>query len=135
MPDLGISPSTSRDQDQEQGTTWAQKRAALRTVNDAHRDPSSISLRDARGAASTANNFRERHGDQVARGVTATGELRQGSSVSERVGAAGGAAAGLAGKKPPPPLPPKRGSLAGGSVRNSAGGEPPPLPTSTKPSF
>lgn len=150
VPDLGISPSyrsSAHDQDQDQGqgqgTSWAQKKSALQTVSSFQRDPSSVSLSDARGAASTANNFRERHGDQVARGASAAGELNQRYGVSERLGGGAGGAGGpatalggLAGKKrPPPPPPPKKGSLAGSSARDSAGDEPPPLPMSTKPQF
>ena len=49
-----------------QGTSLQQKQDALRTASMFRNDPSSVSLSDARGAASTANNFRERHGEQVA---------------------------------------------------------------------
>ena len=148
VPDLGISPSTSREQGESQGTSWEQKKSALRTANNFHRDPGSVSLADARSTASTANNFRERHGATVARGAQTASDLNQRYGISERASSAGrtgagmaasgaGAAAsalgGLAGKKkPPPPPPPKKGSL---STKNSAGDEPPPLPMSTKPRF
>ncbi|KAI5917098.1 hypothetical protein F4810DRAFT_716793 [Camillea tinctor] len=65
-----------------QGTTWAQKQAALKTAADLHRDPASVSLADARAAASTANNFRQRHGDQVVAGARAA------HSINERYGVA-----------------------------------------------
>ena len=54
-----------------QGTSFAQKQAALRTASQVRNDPSSISLSDARSSAATANNFRERHGEQVATGLKA----------------------------------------------------------------
>ena len=51
-----------------QGTTMQQKQDALRTASMLRNDPSSVSLSDARNTASTANNFRERHGEQAAAG-------------------------------------------------------------------
>lgn len=163
VPDLGISSrrSSSQEQGQEQGqeqnqgTSWAQKKSALQTINSFHRDPSSVSFQDARGAASTANNFRERHGAQVAKGAKAAGDLNQRYGISDRLGAAagngGGAGSGSGGtsgvgsavpslgslaakKKAPPPPPPKKASLSGAPA-GSPGDGPPPLPMGTKPRF
>lgn len=61
-------PSSSSTNTQSEGTTWQQKQAAAATANKFHQDPSSVSFSDAKGAATTANNFRERHGDTVASG-------------------------------------------------------------------
>lgn len=121
-----------------QGTTWTQKQAALKTMSDFKKKPSSVSFSDAKSAASTANNFRQRHGEQVAAGVSKANNLDQKYGVSGKVGGyvgkmnndAGGssttaasstgagraqshldtigAAAGLLGKKKPPPPPPPK---------------------------
>lgn len=142
------------------GTTWAQKQAAMRTMSDFKKDPSKVSLTDARSAASTANNFRQRHGEQVAAGVKTANGLDQKYGVSGKVGgymgsgnnanahdgAAGaggaqshlqtiGAAAGMLGKKKPPPPPPpkKKPNMGGDTLRDED--TPPPVPMSTRPSF
>ncbi|PNH61602.1 hypothetical protein VD0002_g6247 [Verticillium dahliae] len=69
-----------------EGTTMAQKQAALRTASNFHKDPSSVSMADARSAAGTLNNFRQRHGDQVASGVRTAGALNQKYGIADRVG-------------------------------------------------
>lgn len=144
-----------------QGTTWAEKQAALRTMSDFKKNPGSVSFSDASTAASTANNFRQRHGDQVVAGMKTANGLDQKYGVSGKVGgymsgggessgsgaAAGGvgggnpashlstigaAASGVLGKKkPPPPPPPKRKPDLGGR----ADGAPPPVPMATRPNF
>jgi hypothetical protein len=130
-------------------------------MSDFKKDPSSVSFADAKSAASTANNFRERHGEQVASGVRTANSLDQKYGVSGKVGgylgSAGGggsgteagrtpspaqshlgnisSVAGLLGKKkPPPPPPPKKKPELGGNAVD-AGDEdmPPPVPTSTRP--
>lgn len=145
-----------------QGTTWAQKQAALKTMSDFKKNPSSVSFADAKSAASTANNFRERHGEQVASGVKTANSLDQKYGVSGKVGgylgnAGGGgstgaeagrtpspaqshlstisSAAGLLGKKKPPPPPPpkKKPELGGNSVDAGDEDTPPPVPMSTRP--
>lgn len=145
-----------------QGTTWAQKQAALKTVSNFKKDPSSVSFADAKSAASTANNFRERHGEQVASGVRTANSLDQKYGVSGKVGgylgnASGGSssgaeagrtpspaqshlstissAAGLLGKKKPPPPPPpkKKPELGGNAVDARDEDTPPPVPMSTRP--
>ncbi|KAH7037677.1 uncharacterized protein B0I36DRAFT_345754 [Microdochium trichocladiopsis] len=132
------------------GTTWAQKQAALRTVSQFNKDPSSVSLADAKAAAGTANNFRERHGAQVASG------LKTANSVSQRFGggAGGGVAyntgptsmagaaasfsgAALAAKKKAAPPPPKKkpGLSSTSAADGDSGGPPPPIPLATRPTF
>jgi hypothetical protein len=132
-----------------EGTSWAQKQAAINTASSFNKDPSSVSVADARSAAGVANNFRQRHGDEVSAG------LRSANSVTQRFGASNSNAqqdtppapspfAGLANKKKPPPPPPKkRPGLGGGSNSASASpvmtpgdeGAPPPIPLSTRPTF
>ncbi|KAI9783057.1 MAG: hypothetical protein M1839_004226 [Geoglossum umbratile] len=139
-----------------EGTTLAQKQAALRTAESFRKDPSSVSLADARAAASTANNFRERHGEQVARGWKAADGLNKKYGIVDHANTITGnqpsAAAApelppnkpnirteslpsptapeistIAGKKKPPPPPPKKRELGGN------GAPPPPLPLASKP--
>ncbi|KAL9081778.1 MAG: hypothetical protein Q9159_007031 [Coniocarpon cinnabarinum] len=72
------------------GTSWSQKQAAFKTADSFRKDPASVSMSDARSAASTANNFRQRHGEQVAAGVNRANDLNQrygGGSVSAGAGA------------------------------------------------
>jgi len=120
------------------GTTWAQKQAALNTATNLRNDPSKVSVADMRSAASTANNFRERHGEQVAAGVSTANRLNQKYGIAGKVNsfASGSASAAPApapapalGKKAPPPPPPKKKELGG------AAGEPPPIPLGSKPTF
>jgi hypothetical protein len=81
-----ISTSSANSEAPAQGTTFAQKQAALRTASAFRNDPSSVSLSDARNAASTANNFRERHGDQVASGWKSANSLNQKYGLADKVG-------------------------------------------------
>jgi len=67
------------------GTTWAQKREALNTANALRSDPSKVSFSDAKNAASTANNFRDRHGEQVASGWKAASGLSQKNGIADRL--------------------------------------------------
>ena len=62
------APSPSSAPPPAQGTTWQEKQAALKTASSFRNDPSSISIADAKSTANTANNFRERHGEQIAQG-------------------------------------------------------------------
>ncbi|KAL5394511.1 hypothetical protein PMIN02_004907 [Paraphaeosphaeria minitans] len=120
------------------GTTWAEKQAALTTANKLHKDPSQVSFSDARTAASTANNFHERHGDQVAAARTKASAFNQKYNISGRMSslASGSKASpppppstGGPGKKlAPPPPPPKKKELGGTA-------EPPPVPLGSKPKF
>lgn len=155
---LNTKPGTSTgDAVPAQGTTWAEKRAALDTASKFQKDPSSISFSDAKAAASTANNFRQRHGEQVAAGLKTANQVNQKYGVADKVGgfankvqpsqdgqdqkpqgqgaALLNAAAGLGKKKPPPPPPPKKASLAGNKTDAEVDDAPPPVPMSTRPNF
>lgn len=66
------------------GTTMQQKQDALRTASNFNKDPSSISMSDARATASTANNFRERHGEQVAVGGKWAGAMNKKYDIANR---------------------------------------------------
>ena len=130
------SPTAS--QEPNAGTSFAQKQAALKTASALRSDPSSVSVSDMRSAALTANNFRERHGDQVASGWRTSSGLNQKYSVSDRVSSfasgrtpsspgASSPVQGAIGKKPPPPPPPKKKDFVNSPP------EPPPIPLGSKP--
>lgn len=123
------------------GTSWADKQAALRTASNLRDDPSKVSAADLKGAASTANNFHQRHGEQVASGWKSANSLNQKYGITGRMNnfasssaspatppAAPNGQGGL-GKKAPPPPPPKKKELSDNS------GGPPPIPLSSKPKF
>ena len=78
------SSSPNEPSTPSQGTSFAQKQAALRTASQFRNDPSSISLSDARSSAATANNFRERHGEQVATGWKGANQLNKKYDVANR---------------------------------------------------
>ncbi|KAF2828180.1 hypothetical protein CC86DRAFT_348210 [Ophiobolus disseminans] len=123
------------------GTSWADKQAAIRTASGLRDDPSKVSGADMRSAASTANNFQQRHGAQVASGVKAVSGLSQKYGIAGRVNSfassstaaapqsPGQSSSGGTGKKLAPPPPPKKKDLGGSP------GEPPPIPLSSKPKF
>lgn len=153
-----LSSTTSPKPDNpSEGTTFAQKQAALRTASAFREDPSSVSMSDAKAAARTANNFRERHGDQVKSGIQTANKLNSKYGIADKVGGYGGVSTpepsspqigmrdntimghtsggpdlGILGKKKPPPPPPvKRAALAGvGAPQDPT---PPPIPLSSKP--
>ena len=139
-----LSTSQNDTQPAKQGTTWAEKQAALKTADNLRNDPSKVSLSDARGATSTANNFRERHGEQVTGGLRAANGLNQKYGIADRMNRLNSPASppppalqsptqtapGASGKKPPPPPPPKKKNLASPTT-----GEPPPVPLGSKPKF
>ncbi|KAK2031884.1 hypothetical protein LX32DRAFT_636897 [Colletotrichum zoysiae] len=160
---LGKSPAqSSSPPPPAEGTTMEQKKAALRTASNFHKDPSSVSMSDARSAASTFNNFRQRHGEQVASGVKSANNLNQKYGISDKVGkyagqggqqqegttgSTGAGAApgplspppGLVGaigkKRPPPPPPKKKPQAAPPTPGPGDDDEPPPIPLATKPTF
>jgi hypothetical protein len=124
------------------GTSWADKQAALRTASSLRDDPSKVSASDLKGAASTASNFQQRHGEQVASGWKSANSMNQKYGIAGRVNHFASSSASPApspaqssrgglGKKAPPPPPPKRTGLSDGS----GSGEPPPIPLSSKPKF
>ena len=147
-----LSSSTSKPDAPSQGTTFAQKQAALKTASSFRNDPSSVSLSDARAAASTANSFRERHGEQVKSGWQSANKLNAKYGIADKVSSYGEGHAvetteapstgvemrdstvpetGVVGKKKPPPPPAKRAELA--STPANQNGLPPPIPLSSKP--
>ncbi|KAL0931936.1 uncharacterized protein CTRU02_212890 [Colletotrichum truncatum] len=159
---LGKSSGQSSTPPPTEGTTMEQKQAALRTASNFHKDPSSVSMADARSAASTFNNFRQRHGDQVAAGVKTANNMNQKYGIADKVGKYAGQAGeqqqqgvtnassnplspppglvnALGKKKPPPPPPPKKKPQLGGAPQPPSGpagdDEPPPIPLATKPTF
>lgn len=124
-----------------QGTTWAEKQAALKTASSFRKDPSSVSLADAKAAAATAHNFQQRHGDQVASGLKVANGFNQrfnNAGVNGQGTAASptspiGQITGIIGKKKPPPPPPaKKPQLSG---TGNQGDGPPPVPIGTRPKF
>jgi len=127
----GTTSSTS-------GTTWAQKQAALRTASDFKKDPASVSLSDARVAASTANDFRERHGEQAAAGYKAAGSMNERYGIMDKMKGFSGGASGTSESRASPTL-----SAFGGAVKKAAPpppakkrelmGEAPSVPLGSKP--
>jgi hypothetical protein len=158
---LGTSSSnvnTAATPPPSEGTTWAQKQAAFKTASSFHKDPSSVSFSDARAAASTANNFRQRHGEQVAAGAKAANNLNQkyglldkaqnsyakvqgtqaqgqGQNQDQGAVAPSTGLASVAGKKKPPPPPPKKKPALMSAQAPPADDEPPPIPMATRPQF
>lgn len=148
-----LSPSTlpARGSPSE-GTTFAQKQAALKTASSFRNDPSSVSLSDARSAAGTVNNLRERHGDQIASRWQSANKLNNKYGISDSVRSSGdtgalqpprtanigiqmrdntqGEQSPTLGKKKPPPPPAKKVGLV---PQGPSGGTPPPIPLSSKP--
>lgn len=112
------------------GTSWAEKQAALKTANDLKNNPASVSLKDMRSAATTAKNFHDRHGEQVATGVQSANQLNQRYGLLDRAKgfqqAASGSSGGISGieKRPPPTPPAKKPELQGLA---------PPVPLGSKP--
>ena len=145
-----MSTSSASPGSSSQGTTLAQKQAAFKTVSSFHNDPSSISFSDAKTAASTANNFRERHGDQVTAGWQDASGLNKKYGISNKIGNYASTAepnvwadestsstaaepvvsgsSSMTVKKGPPPPPPKKKTLEAVSDLS-----PPPIPLASKP--
>ncbi|OAX79277.1 hypothetical protein ACJ72_06406 [Emergomyces africanus] len=76
------SPVTTRP---TEGTTLEQKEHAVRTAHSFGRDPTSVCTSDARSAASTARNFRERHSDQIDSGKKKLLQIDQKYGISKRI--------------------------------------------------
>lgn len=153
MPGRVSSPTAQSPQGagmESRGTTWQQKQAALTTANKFHQDPSSVSLSDAKEAGGTLNNFRQRHGEQVAQGWQQAEGLEQKHGIAGRVGAfaesqqqpqqalstgstiqPAAPSSMVAGKKAPPPPPKKKAALSSAPVDDADA--PPPIPLSSKP--
>jgi hypothetical protein len=120
------------------GTSWAEKQAALKTAGTLRDDASKVTIADARSAASTVNNFRQRHGEQAAAGWRTASGLNQKFGITNGVNSLASSASappprpsptyGSPGKKPPPLPPPKKKELAGDASA-------PPIPIGSKPKF
>jgi hypothetical protein len=138
-----MSTGTTSTEPPATGTSWADKQAALRTASGLRDDPSKVSGADMKNAASTASNFQQRHGAQVASGFKTANGLNQkyglagkvnnfassSSSTSSPSQPIASASGGIGKKPAPPPPPPKKKELG------SSSGEPPPIPLSSKPKF
>ncbi len=145
--------SSPKPESPSEGTTFAQKQEALKTASSFRNDPSSVSFSDAKAAASTANNFRERHGEQVKSGWQSANKLNTKYGISDKVGSYSGMqsqspvaespqiemvdntnspALGTLGKKKPPPPPAKKKGLSVAGVRNNSG-TPPSINLATRP--
>lgn len=131
-----------------QGTSLADKQAAVQTAQAFRNDPSSVSLSDARNTATTANNFRERHGDQVSAGWRSANALNKKYDIGDRLNSyalqestssnpkaqqspsipSTSPSSSLPLHKRAPPPPPQKPSFSGGSSVS-----PPPVPLSSKP--
>ena len=127
------------------GTTFAQKQAALRTASSFRTDPSSVSLNDGLAAVSTANNFRERHGQQTAQGLKYASGLNERFAIASKVNTLASHVTPsndqkgeteqpslMAAKKKPPPPPPKKRELQSAADLDTLA-FPPPLPLASKP--
>ena len=108
-----------------EGTTLAQKQAALKAANSFRSDASSVSLSDAKATAVAAHNFRERHGEQVASGLRTAHSFNQKYDIAEKVG---GQAGNLSASQETLDLP----SLDRVPKEKK---KPPPIPLSSKPRF
>ncbi|MCJ1375097.1 hypothetical protein MMC20_006331 [Loxospora ochrophaea] len=142
------SSSSGQPDSPSQGTSLAQKQAALKTASAFRNDPSSVSLTDARNAASTAKSFQERHGDQVAAGWQSAAGLNKKYGIADKVNSysnrdssshedfptspgspAVPSSPSLAARKKPAPPPPRKGTSGEGQSMKT----PPPVPLSSKP--
>lgn len=135
----GIATPTPSSAAPAEGTSWADKQATLRTANVLCNDPSKVKTSDLRAATATANNFRQRHGEQVASGWKTASGLNAKYGIADRVNhlpspsnpasphSLTKVAPKSLGKKTPPPLPPKK------KVSQVTPAEPPPIPLSSKP--
>ena len=123
------SASSTQPPAPSQGTSFAQKQAALRTASQFRNDPSSISLSDARSSAATANNFRERHGEQVATGWKGANALNKKYDVANRVN-------GIAGQNgaAPPVREDAPASMRENAASPAGGGSMPTSPWANEPS-
>ncbi|KAL8946806.1 MAG: hypothetical protein Q9222_006844 [Ikaeria aurantiellina] len=140
-----LSTQRQGSESPSEGTSMADKEAAVRTAQSFHNDPSSVSLSDARATAATANNFRERHGDQVSAGWKSANAFNKKHDIGGRLKSYGSREEGVSQteaqqspvaspsssmplhKRAPPP-PPQKPSFGGGSSTS-----PPPVPLSSKP--
>ncbi|KAG9232754.1 putative altered inheritance of mitochondria protein 3 [Amylocarpus encephaloides] len=155
-----LSTKSPSQEAPSEGTTFAQKQAALKTASSFRNDPSSVSLSDAKTATSTANNFRERHGEQVRSSWQSANKLNTKYGIADKIGGMkttallppsvntpppeleyasqpshfnGGSQTALTAKKKPPPPPPMKKPKLGSYTPANGPGVPPPIPLSSKP--
>ncbi|KAL8959868.1 MAG: hypothetical protein Q9193_003338, partial [Seirophora villosa] len=116
----------------DQGTTMAEKQAAVKTAQSFRNDPSSVSVSDARATAATANNLRERHGDQVNAGWRSANAFNKKHDIANRVNtfASQGSTSSTAGVQENPSSPSTSPPSTSSPIHKRA---PPPPPQ--KPSF
>ena len=144
-----MSSFTTPPDSPAQGTTFAEKKAAMNTIGSFRNDPSSVSFSEAKNAASTANGFRERHGDQVTAGWEHANGLNRKYGLTDKLSGLAyesnpasnqsvpsppmspiaSSDSPIQGKKAPPPPPPKKISMS------TIGSPPPPVPLSSKPKY
>ena len=113
------------------GTSLAQKQAALKTASSFRSDPSSVSISDAKATATTANNFRERHGDQVTSGLRTANTINQNYNVAGKISSYTGISSGHQEASSPPSLDVD----VSPSAQLTSKRKPPPVPLSSKPRF
>lgn len=142
-PPVAISYLSSRSADPQgapkEGTTFAEKKAALTTANSFYKNPASVSFSDATAALKTGRNFQQRHGDQVASGY----KKAQDMGLDKKVRGYGDLYASrddTGGAVPRNPLPDPPARLPIASVISTISGpsglgrkKPPPLPPKKKP--
>ena len=127
--------STSSASPSEQGTSMQQKQDALRTASAFHKDPSSVSLSDARATASTANNFRERHGEQVAAGGRWAGAMNKKYDVAGKVNAHAGGSPGISNSQTQSPQPAEASGSPWANEPSAGYGRASPVRTDSSTSF
>ncbi|KHJ32864.1 putative altered inheritance of mitochondria protein 3 protein [Erysiphe necator] len=145
-PPLLVTASNSQP-----GTTFSQKTSALKTISSLRSDPSSVSFSEAKEAAFTANNFRERHGDQVISGLNLANKVNNKYGISQKIGSSEDSSkisnekfvngqiheplTDILVKKrpPPPPPPPSRNDTTCSIV--SPKNQIPSIPINTKPNW
>lgn len=108
-PSMGMSSLKNNPGTPSEGTTFAEKKAALMTANSFYKNPSSVSFSDATAALKTGRNFQQRHGDQVASGYKKAQEMGldnkgYGDLYTPRNEAGGGGIAALRDLTRSPPL-------------------------------
>ena len=84
-PISSISQSPTSPPPPAQGTMWQEEQAALKTASSFRNDPSGISMAEAKATATTANKFKERHGEQVARGWKVGDGLNKKYGIADRI--------------------------------------------------
>ncbi len=131
-----LSTSSPKSESPHQGTSFAQKQAAFRTATSFRDDPSSVSLADGKNAVSTANNFRERHGDQVTSGLKTANGMNEKYGISNGINSyATGNPTSTAAETPSAPQSSRPTALPPilGLPENAARKRPPPAPVKRKP--